>query len=1344
MPPDSMQAGPTSAASESSPVNKYALIIGVNAYPDSKTSKKPIGDLGGCVNDAMLIKSVLRDKFGVPESGIRFLASPAPEGRPENLATRANILAGFEELIEKADSDDMVVVYFAGHGSRVKDRDLDEGSGMDSSILPCDAIRWSSKDEFVTDEVIDVTDDEVHVKLLRLAKKTDNVTLIFDSCHSGTMSRGPGDPHMVARQAPEDERPADQLQPIPYTDEERALLAESRKRNASGWASPMGKYVMISGCRDSEFSYETEVPGTQGGETVTHGALTYYLVEALRSAKPGDTYRDVFERLAPKVMANNASQHPQIDGAQDREIFGTREIEPLAFVRVVDVQGSKVTLDGGAAHGLTVGSVWTVHPQGTRVTTDENRTGEVKITDVRATKSFAEIVGGSEPEAGAVQAHQWAVEKERDYGDRRMRVRLLGDPNTDRAAWEALETGLQGLKSRVERIEDDSAAAVKVVLVAARENVDPDDPAPQVGPLRAPAVAVINESGDLMMPPKPASTAGIRDALDNLDRWAQYRYKLAIDNPGSGLAEQVSFEILHRTASTEPWAPLRARQGESLPAVQTGDLVKFRLINQGPGEVYCGLLDFLIDGSVQVLHKGWLQERRPEQPHLELQGSDEGSEITWEGGFPFDPNPYVESPTEGVEVLKLFLTKQETNFEALAQESASRSASPAGNPLEELLADPGGATRGVKLNRIDDWGTVSFPFILRAPSEAEVQPEKPPVSLGGFEVSAAGLTGKARLGGKVDVGGVERPPPYAEDSPAARLRRLLEEQGLYPKESLNFGDAAPAGTGGSRGAGDGPGALTITTEDSDPDWGEVLLSSDDAGIVHWHLPVEDSAPEPGSRAGPGQAASPARGPRKRTYRIDPPTEDEASPRTRGPLAAAVGRVFVDRIAFPLLGPIAGAALGAWESRFAGNRVRWFGPGDLDSDDVREVSGEDWKRLGEGRTLLFLHGPFSRAHRAFRDLTPEVLAQLRDRYRGRIIALDHMTLSQDPNENVQWLVDQLPPEIELELDVIGHSRGGLVGRVLAEKASELTREGREIRVGRLILVGSPSAGSALADPAHVESALSVLTNLFSAFDPTVVAGPIVQLVQKLATGTAGELSGIAAMVPGGPFLRSLGSPADNETQYYGVASDIASAGSDKFSRTLFERMVRKVLGDGPNDLFVPAASVWGGGDGELPFAEKRTLTGSDARSHLGYFDVAAVQRDIVTWLGREGPPITVESGQTAEAPVGMPSAAQPTPAVPEPTTAQGTPAAAADAVDSEDEEASPELARADQEPPAPRQRVNGGEAGPEPAVRRWGLESGAGREPLVPPRLPGHRSGDPPHPPGGRRGTDPPSPPGGRH
>ena len=130
--------------------------------------------------------------------------------------------------------------------------------------------------------------------------------------------------------------------------------------------------MLISGCRDSELSYETEVDDGRGGETRKHGALTYHLQQALRNAKPGDTYRDIHERVAPLVFANNPNQNPQIHGSLDRTLFGAEEIVPLAFFRLTDVRDDgSVTIAAGSAHGLTPGSIWTVVEPESRAVTDD-------------------------------------------------------------------------------------------------------------------------------------------------------------------------------------------------------------------------------------------------------------------------------------------------------------------------------------------------------------------------------------------------------------------------------------------------------------------------------------------------------------------------------------------------------------------------------------------------------------------------------------------------------------------------------------------------------------------------------------------------------------------------------------------------------------------------------------------------------------------------------------------------------------------------------------------------------------------------------------------------------------
>ena len=106
----------------------------------------------------------------------------------------------------------------------------------------------------------------------------------------------------------------------------------------------------MSGCPDNELA--SEYHQKDGDGHVTTGALTHFLTKALRQARPGTTYRDVFEPAKQNVISEISAQHPQIEGSQDREVFGVKDIEPLHFIPVTSVNGSTVILGGGRAHGL--------------------------------------------------------------------------------------------------------------------------------------------------------------------------------------------------------------------------------------------------------------------------------------------------------------------------------------------------------------------------------------------------------------------------------------------------------------------------------------------------------------------------------------------------------------------------------------------------------------------------------------------------------------------------------------------------------------------------------------------------------------------------------------------------------------------------------------------------------------------------------------------------------------------------------------------------------------------------------------------------------------------------------
>ena len=118
---------------------------------------------------------------------------------------------------------------------------------------------------------------------------------------------------------------------------------------------------------------------------------------------------------------------------------------------------------------------------------------------------------------------------------------------------------------------------------------------------------------------------------------------------------------------------------------------------------------------------------------------------------------------------------------------------------------------------------------------------------------------------------------------------------------------------------------------------------------------------------------------------------------------------------------------------------------LDDGPPRFTRVPDGTRLaaGEQPVLVFLHGTMSSLLGSFgalwaqgdqggteaeRQAAQAARAALRDTYGERVYALEHFTLSQSPVANALALARQLPAQARLHL--VSHSRGGLVGELLA--------------------------------------------------------------------------------------------------------------------------------------------------------------------------------------------------------------------------------------------------------------------------------------------------------------------------
>jgi hypothetical protein len=348
--------------------------------------------------------------------------------------------------------------------------------------------------------------------------------------------------------------------------------------------------------------------------------------------------------------------------------------------------------------------------------------------------------------------------------------------------------------------------------------------------------------------------------------------------------------------------------------------------------------------------------------------------------------------------------------------------------------------------------------------------------------------------------------------------------------------------------------------------------------------------------------------------------DDGSPAASRGVAGKLGRKLLKVLAFPLIDEVAGAVsdyfVGRWESAKRPYAARDYAIGNHTAAAAGELDGEGWRRLGEGPALLLVHGTFSRAHSAFGSMPEDLLGELHARYSGRVFAFDHFTLSHDPYENVRELVARIPDDQKLELDILCHSRGGLVSRVLAERAAEVGLGGRQITVRRVAFAGVPNAGTVLANAEHFGDLIDTVTNLLSFF-PDIgtsdAAEIVIAVVKQLAVGAIKGLDGIGAMVPDGDFLKRLNTETDTQAQYLAVASNFepTQPGLRDFVK---DRLMDSIFSAGHNDLVVPTAGVYdSNGSSRFPIEERLSLDGPTGVGHTSYFKSPAVQEKLRGWL-----------------------------------------------------------------------------------------------------------------------------------
>jgi hypothetical protein len=262
---------------------KRALCVGVNKYP------RPDLELRGCVNDAKGWATLLREHYDFAPSDVKVLL--------DKQATKARIQRALGDLLAGSKRGDVLVFTNSSHGTYRADESGDE-SLYDEAMCPYD----------VDTELL--VDDELRELFSGLADGV-RLTVISDSCHSGSVTREP------PGETP-DRRRKRWINPQAIGRRDLPDVRRTAKpRREELFPESSMKELLLSGCRSDQYSYDARF-----GRKF-NGAMTHHALGIIADAGHRITYSQLHKRLLPALRAANYDQEPQLEG---RDSFKRRQI----------------------------------------------------------------------------------------------------------------------------------------------------------------------------------------------------------------------------------------------------------------------------------------------------------------------------------------------------------------------------------------------------------------------------------------------------------------------------------------------------------------------------------------------------------------------------------------------------------------------------------------------------------------------------------------------------------------------------------------------------------------------------------------------------------------------------------------------------------------------------------------------------------------------------------------------------------------------------------------------------------------------------------------------------------
>lgn len=676
--------------------NKFALLVGISGY-DRKNKKKDFDwwDLNA-PNDVELLANVLIERFKFKPENIKILCDkPIKVGDkmiPASTPTHEAIANAFKQhIIDKTNKGDVVYFHFSGHGQQVPDDNGDESDGYDETLIPSDYV--SQKDGSKN-----VRDDEISSWLKSLdEKEPSSVTVTFDSCFSGTAVRGSeglkrggpwkGDPIDPAKAGRSDE-----------------TIGDFVTRGGPRKGGNAQNYVFLSAAGSRQTASETKV-----GEK-EYGLFSYSLATAMQSVNATTTNRDLYEQIFNVMTRGQRGQTPQMEGDQlDKFVMTIGGVAPDRYYRITNEHG-QLMLAAGKLQGMTEGSTLALYGEGAKKHEDGKEIAVAQLKNVGA--STSELSLKNKLDEKTMQALTRGFEIEHKYEDT-LRVTVENGIDTKYDMKSIFRSDALAVRVAPDQEWDIKVRRPDTAGLDAKEKfIDPKFKGLIVQRRDGSIIATIPDGDDLD-----------KSLTATLKREATWMLVKSFDKTIDPTLDVVTLKAIPISVTQNDRGQLMPDKEKDVDGVtqdgvlrfkacerneagrckpNTGDWVRFELLNSGPDPLYVTILDLQNDGKINVIY--------PENNIKENKVYP---------GTPLKVRNYLHlTPPYGLETIVVIVTYEETDFSPLADDTMTKRGGTRGSenaqnsPIGRMLKNASSGKRGETGAAPASWATVTKNFLI--------------------------------------------------------------------------------------------------------------------------------------------------------------------------------------------------------------------------------------------------------------------------------------------------------------------------------------------------------------------------------------------------------------------------------------------------------------------------------------------------------------------------------------------------------------------------------------------------------------------------------------------------------